>query len=720
MTENNSGINQGTNESLGASNPTTSNNIGMPKTDETPTTSSKFGLFSNIAKAVNGSYSILNHVAKSAALAEVASEARTKRKIAFARNIHTFAQDKCIEAPHCIRLEYSDDHARTLSTNYPAFHAMPAAAQRPDQIPAHRILPTQSNTIIGPELIKLRVAYQAEKESFDSGYHRGQSRDKHLVNLALLRYMDQSTIHYVSWLHEALCAVAFDHDLNHVWFRHGHARALGPNDDLRPAAIHLADANRARWMGVHPHGLNFRGYIRKLDFPTERGIGQRIHRGPNQRQRGNAGEIGFAPEVQALVQVGQPTMLHIVAIEHLADAVASGLNHAHVHSGCFYVSKARTTRELLFDIMRFAAGLEADHVTPVNQRVDLIAPNMLEASVRDALETVGFVGWKHDLLIPCRELARHIGRSNEADVLNCTSSFEMFDFDWESILMLTATQNLTVAPGTGILTFPQANANATFSIQMSPWVYRVAAACGFMGAELDLVRLPDYSNLQHALVTYGIEMARWVDMSIMRVAGSLENVRLNRRYSPLADIVTFAIAAWAIYNDAGSLIPVIPVVRPVLANAAGNNGQGFLEITARRDWAFLMNFPDANLWDTSNVVELPPERPGRPKTLSTGQIAYHQLRNALARGRINQEGIAQANHQHMTFVDTIAAVPEGLAVHYTVPWAGEIPFEMLRSCGAVLVSPVHMRSLSYALDIPYLSDEQTKPVDSNVGDGLCF
>lgn len=707
--------NQGVSGTSGASN-SAINTVGANPSTTAASTSAATTLSTNnlrdesfITKlnfALFGESGLDQYVGRSKCLAEVISAERLARKAAFANLCHA---DLDIALPgHIISTaaQWHDNIKRVVTMQGAVVQRL---AARPNvQLNINRAYASWSNTVPSGSVLKLRTAYEAEHHGFDAGYHRGMRRDEHQADLAVLRSLEQATNHYVSWFVEGQCrfladrlaARAFDAgELN--WDNGARGAAIGGGTnyprgldtlDLRPTAALMAGASRPRHLAVYPEGLMFQ--YPSADYSSPVASAAVVTHTVEEYAADAAAGLPAIPERDPGAALPEVRLL-IVPVEAVSRLYHGGA--VQPWSSNVYVSRARG-QGLLRDIVAAYEGYHHAFLREQEGLIILVAPNMMATTVRSVLESVGFRAWRMGLAFSLCEFAPYLlwGEHNRNFDLG-ESDYEIYPEDAEAILYLETCRRFTLAVGAANV-HPLSyglEVSSRHTMILSQWMQRVAAAMGYLAAERCLVPVPRYNQMAGACAAYGIELARWCDLTISRVAGSWANLRATPGLLSLRKIATLATAAWAFTQQPGGLMPLIPTLRLTTGLGAPVYGN-VLTCGSRRDWGFSLNLPYKAIWDSGDVSLLPEHLPGAPDKFDLAKAGHDALRNVLLRGELLNAG-------NVTLYGTRGGLAEATPLRWNAGYAGPIPHELLTGLASIIVARGSRAAMSEGFEIALLS-----------------
>jgi len=225
---------------------------------------------------------------------------------------------------------------------------------------------------------------------------------------------------------------------------------------------------------------------------------------------------------------------------------------------------------------------------------------MTADAVRSAMELVGYEGWDMGHLISLHAFARHLWAETQAPRPTITltqPSLRITREDYEALLLHESETRFTITAG-GATPLTLGDADMAYHRVVGPWQHRVAASMCTIGTDLEYVELPTYNCLSKAVLAYGFELGRWVDMCTTRIAGSAANCAINDTMSRLSSVIKVAIASWS-YSTTGGTIPLIPSVSPHRAD--GNRVRAAFTISTRISWAKELDLPYERWWNPGDI-----------------------------------------------------------------------------------------------------------------------
>ena len=314
--------------------------------------------------------------------------------------------------------------------------------------------PSWSNVQPGPAMVKFRTAYEAERSGFDAGFHRMQSRDKEQVGIWAARRVEEHLHKYVSWLAEGLAhtRAAADQALDAPLLQ---SNRLEGQDNIAPG-------DRPQWLRDHPSRLDFNnallrsrdghvGPYRTVAYPDYLAVPvqapeevRRYRRReaarraplprPPERDEGVDEGVGGAGD-QPVRNVAAPTPRVWFVPHNLLPTLDDEAAHSSWSTNVF-VSRARTSVELLTDVIALFYGVELGTIVPDRDAVILAVPMLAQDQLKPMLARSG-LNWEVGVGYPLAELAAHMLHVTGARAVTANKT-QVLPEDLEAIQRLEA------------------------------------------------------------------------------------------------------------------------------------------------------------------------------------------------------------------------------------------------------------------------------------------
>ena len=595
----------------------------------------------------------VEEIARSPTLLAVIDPDQVRRLAAF--NEHCTRPLSAL-APQLTRRRVWDDQMGISRQEGPVQIAAlgPALPDMHGRQPWQLVPPSWTNVQPGPAMVKFRTAYEAERSGFDAGFHRMQSRDKEQVGIWAARRVEEHLHKYVSWLAEGLShtRAAADQALEAPQLQSN--RLEGPED--------IVQADRPQWVRDHPSRLGFNhtllrsrdghvGPYRTVAYPDflavpapgpEEGRRYRrreaVRRPPPRlpdRDDGADEGVGGAGD-QPVRNVAAPTPRVWFAPHNLLPTLDDEASQSSWATNVF-VSRARTSVELLTDVIALFYGVDLGTIVPDRDAVILAAPMLAQDQLKTMLARSG-LNWEVGVGYPLAELAAHLLHITGARAVTANKT-QVLPEDLEAIQRLEADRRFRFfrPDGGGDPVAPSAYGQGVvgeWSVHISTWHMRVAFALALVGTERHLVSTFAPAEMSGIVPIVGFELAKWVDLASARTMGCSTNLHLADQLLKLGEYASLAVGGFSLSAHGGGLSPAILRLNFVGGEgqvAAGGNA-GF-RVRFRRNWSdsFVAHAPP--IWLSEDVTTLPTPHGSGGRFLSTAHSDY-RLRNALQRAHI--------------------------------------------------------------------------------------
>jgi len=311
------------------------------------------------------------------------------------------------------------------------------------------------------------------------------------------------------------------------------------------------------------------------------------------------------------------------------------------------------------------------------------------SAVRHALSSVGYQDWRMKEGFNINEMGPYLLFCQEVLHLFGSSEFTITSDDVESLYLLEtsrrfriAVANNAVAGGGNLnpLEFQNNEALSSVLCIRSQWMHRVAAACGYLGAEHEMCSLPSREKLNAIMPIYGFELGRWVDYCVQRIAGSWGNLRSTVGFTGVENLISIAISCWSVAKTGSHLLPAIPCVKMNRANNAPAANAALLTIGSRREWSFKASLDYPDIWESGDILNRVNTEPNTLRKFRLSANDHDRIRNVFCRARLRDIRIAGANaipDTEFALLNTRFGIDEGAILRIQFSDASYIPYELL-------------------------------------------